>query len=83
MFAERCPINRWPGTVSAYMLMRDDRAVGESWAWRYAVARIGAQVGELDGGHSPFFSRPAELSAVLLGLSDSDIHGDCGRGDEF
>lgn len=70
VFTERCPISRWPDTASTYVLMRDDRAVGESWARRNAVARIGAQVVELDGGHSPFFSRPAELSAVLLGLGD-------------
>ncbi|OBF11113.1 alpha/beta fold hydrolase [Mycobacterium sp. 852002-10029_SCH5224772] len=83
VFTQRCPINRWPDTASTYVLMRDDRAVGESWARRNAVARIGAQVVELDGGHSPFFSRPAELSGVLLSLGDSDIDGNCGRGDEF
>ncbi|MGV0037028.1 alpha/beta fold hydrolase [Mycobacterium colombiense] len=70
VFTERCPISRWPDTPSTYVLMRDDRAVGESWARRNAVARIGAQVVELDGGHSPFFARPSEVSAVLLGLVD-------------
>ncbi|MCA2262444.1 alpha/beta hydrolase [Mycobacterium marseillense] len=70
VFTERCPISRWPDTPSTYVLMRDDRAVGESWARRNAVARIGAQVVELDGGHSPFFARPGEVSAVLLGLGD-------------
>lgn len=74
VFTERCPINRWPDTPSTYILMRDDRAVGESWATRNAVGRIGARVVELDGGHSPFFARPAELSGVLLELGDSGIN---------
>lgn len=71
VFTERCPIERWPDTPSTYILMRDDRAVGESWARRNAGGRIGARIVELEGGHSPFFSRPAELSAVLLGLGDA------------
>jgi pimeloyl-ACP methyl ester carboxylesterase len=83
VFTERCPIDRWPDTPSTYVLMRDDRAVGESWARRNAAGRIGARVVELDGGHSPFFSRPAELSVVLLSLGDSDIDGNCGGSDKF
>lgn len=66
VFTERCPIDRWPDTPSTYVLMRDDRAVGKSWARRNAAGRVGARIVELDGGHSPFFARPAELSAVLL-----------------
>lgn len=83
VFTERCPIDRWPDTPSTYVLMRDDHAVGESWARRNAVGRIGARVVELDGGHSPFFSRPVELSGVLLRLGDSDIDGNCGGSDKF
>lgn len=78
VFIERCPIDRWPDTPSDYVLMRDDRAVGESWARRNAVDRIGARVIELDGGHSPFFARPAELSALLLRLGDPDVDGNRG-----
>ncbi|WP_244168042.1 alpha/beta hydrolase [Mycobacterium paraffinicum] len=58
VFIERCPIDRWPDTPSDYVLMRDDRAVGEIWARRNAVGRIGARVIELDGGHSPFLPDP-------------------------
>jgi pimeloyl-ACP methyl ester carboxylesterase len=83
VFTERCPINRWPDTPSTYVLMRDDRAVGESWARRNAVGRIRARVVEMDGGHSPFFACPTELSAVLLRLGDSDVNGNRCCGDEF
>ncbi|WIM89727.1 alpha/beta hydrolase [Candidatus Mycobacterium wuenschmannii] len=74
VFIERCPLKRWPDTPSVYILMRDDRAVGECWARRNAVDRIGARVVELDGGHSPFFSRPADLSSILVGLNDHDVN---------
>lgn len=73
VLTECCPIDRWPDAPSTYVLLRDDRAVGQSWARRNAAGRIGASVVELDGGHSPFFSRPAELSAVLLRVCDSDV----------
>lgn len=58
VFTERCPISRWPDTASTYVLMRDDRAVGESWARRNAVARIGAQVVELAVTRPPLPARP-------------------------
>lgn len=64
-FTERCPIDRWPDVPSTYLLLRDDRAVNESWARRNAV-RIGAHVVELDGGHSPFFARPRHLVEALV-----------------
>ncbi|UMB71447.1 alpha/beta fold hydrolase [Mycobacterium paraterrae] len=83
VFTERCPVDRWPDVPSAYILMRDDRAVGEAWARRNAVGRIGARLVELDGGHSPFFSRPVELSSILLGLGDPDVNGNSRGGNEL
>lgn len=62
---EPCPVPKWPGTPSTYILPRHDRAVGHSWARLNAVERIGARLIELDGGHSPFFSRPVDLARVL------------------
>lgn len=65
VFVEPCPVPSWPDTPSTYILLRDDRAVDHSWARQNAVDRIGARLIELDGGHSPFFSRPVELAQVL------------------
>ncbi|WP_260765210.1 alpha/beta hydrolase [Mycobacterium sp. SMC-4] len=62
---ETCPIADWPQTPSTYILLREDRTVGAEWARRNAVERIGADLVEMDGGHSPFFSRPAELAESL------------------
>lgn len=66
VFLERCPIDHWPATPSTYILMRDDRAVGAAWARRNAVDRVGADLIELDGGHSPFFAGPLRLAEALL-----------------
>jgi pimeloyl-ACP methyl ester carboxylesterase len=69
VFIERCPIDRWPDVPSTYLLMREDRAVGQSWARRNALDRVGATVIAMDGGHSPFFARPAELGDLLAGIA--------------
>lgn len=74
VFIECCPIPDWPSTPSTYILLRDDRTVGERWARRNAVDRIGADVVEIDGGHSPFFSRPAELASELVRVSGGAMH---------
>jgi hypothetical protein len=62
---EPCPLAAWPPASPAYVLCRDDRAVSPAWSRREAAARLGVQPIELEGSHSPFYSRPAELAAVL------------------
>lgn len=62
---ERCPLEAWPPGARAYVLCREDRAVSPAWSRRAAPARLGVRPLELDGGHSPFYSRPAELAALL------------------
>jgi hypothetical protein len=68
VFTERCPIDRWPDVPSTYILMTDDRAVGQEWSRRVARERIHADLIELEGSHSPFYSRPVELADVLAKL---------------
>jgi pimeloyl-ACP methyl ester carboxylesterase len=68
VFTERCPIDVWPDVPATSIVMIDDRAVGLDWSRRVARERIGADLIELPGSHSPFYSRPAELAAVLAGL---------------
>jgi pimeloyl-ACP methyl ester carboxylesterase len=67
VFTEPCPIDAWPDVPSTYIVMSDDRAVGPAWS-RRAATMIGADLIELDGSHSPFYSRPAELADVLASL---------------
>jgi pimeloyl-ACP methyl ester carboxylesterase len=66
---EPSPLEAWPDAALAVVLARDDRCVRMAWAVPAARARLGGRDPVLlDGGHSPFLSRPAELGAVLEGV---------------
>jgi len=62
---EPCPLAAWPPGEPSYVLCREDRAVSPDWSRRTARQCLGVEPIELDGGHSPFISRPAELAAAL------------------
>ncbi|HLM06339.1 MAG TPA: alpha/beta fold hydrolase [Blastococcus sp.] len=66
--SRRCPLDRWPDVPSTYVLMTEDRAVGTDWSRRVAATRLGGDLRELPGSHSPFYSRPAELAELLMSL---------------
>ena len=68
VFTEQCPIDAWPDVPSTSIVMTDDRAVGPDWSRRVARERLGADLIELPGSHSPFYSRPLELARVLAAL---------------
>lgn len=62
-----CPLDAWPEIVTESIVCLGDRVVDPAWSRRAARDRLGIPVRELQGGHSPFLSRPAELASVLLG----------------
>ena len=62
---EVTPLTAWPDVPSAYIVCRDDRAVSPDWARRAARDRLGIEPVEIDGGHSPFITRPMELAALI------------------
>jgi pimeloyl-ACP methyl ester carboxylesterase len=66
VFTERCPIDQWPDVPSTYILMKNDRAVGQDWSRRVALERLRADLIEMDGAHSPFYSQPVELAELLV-----------------
>lgn len=68
VFTEVCPLRTWPDTQSRYILMTEDRCVGNSWSRRVAETQLGTEPIPLPGSHSPFYSRPRELAEILLGL---------------
>jgi len=67
VMTERTPLEVWPDVPSTYILATEDRAVGQEWSRRRAK-EIGADLIEIEGSHSPFYSRPAELADILVGL---------------
>ena len=67
VMTERTPLEVWPDVPSTYILATEDRAVGQEWSRRRAK-EMGADLIEMEGSHSPFYSRPGELADVLVGL---------------
>lgn len=63
----RQPIAPWPDIPLTYLLCRDDRVIPATWLRRVVPERLGITPDEIDGGHSPFLSRPAELAERLVG----------------
>jgi pimeloyl-ACP methyl ester carboxylesterase len=68
---ETSPLVAWPTVPSAYIACRGDHATNPAWQRTVAVERLGVDPVELEGGHSPMLSRPAELSDVLDRLARS------------
>jgi hypothetical protein len=62
---EVTPLTTWPDAPSAYIVCRNDRAMNPEWARKAARERLGVEPVEIDGGHSPFITRPRELAALL------------------
>lgn len=56
-----------PDTPATYVLCSEDRLVNPEWSRRRAALH-GIPLVELPGSHSPFLSRPAELSAALTAV---------------
>ena len=66
---EPCPLAVVPDVERASLVCREDVGVNPAWSRRVARERLGVEPVELDGGHSPFLARPAELADVLARLA--------------
>jgi hypothetical protein len=53
---------------SSSIVCRDDRSFNPAWLRTAARDRLGTEAVEIDGGHSPFLSRPAQLAALIDAL---------------
>jgi pimeloyl-ACP methyl ester carboxylesterase len=62
---EVAPTTPWPEVECRSIVCRDDRAINPAWVRTAARERLGTEAIEIDGGHSPFLTRPAELAALL------------------
>jgi pimeloyl-ACP methyl ester carboxylesterase len=62
---DRWPAGALPDVERTSILCRDERSVRPQWSRRVAREQLGVEPVELDGGHSPFLSRPAELAEAL------------------
>ena len=67
--SEPWPLDAIPPVERTSILCRDERAVRPDWSRRMSRELLGVEAVELEGGHSPFLSRPRELAEVLLRLA--------------
>lgn len=66
MFGEPWPLERWPEVPTVVLAPRGDRLFPLAFQRRVARERLGLEVEEIDGGHLPMLSRPAELARRLV-----------------
>lgn len=59
------PLAAWPDVPTRFLLCRDDRFFPADFMRRVVRERLGIEPDEMDGGHSPFLSRPRELADRL------------------
>jgi pimeloyl-ACP methyl ester carboxylesterase len=68
MYSATLPFSlaQFPSVPCTSVICSEDRVLGREWAERIARDRLGAELVELPGSHSPFLSRPAAVADVLL-----------------
>ena len=66
---EVTPLESWPDVERQSIVCRDDRAINPDWVRTAARERLGVEAIEIDGGHSPFLTRPSELAAILHAIA--------------
>jgi len=66
-FETPCDIERWPDVPTRVVAGAEDRFFPIELQRRVAHERLGLEVDTLPGGHLAALSRPAELTAYLLG----------------
>jgi pimeloyl-ACP methyl ester carboxylesterase len=59
-----------PRVHTTYVVCSDDQMLRPEWSRHAVRERLNAELVELAGHHSPFYSRPSVLADVLLGLVD-------------
>jgi pimeloyl-ACP methyl ester carboxylesterase len=64
-----CSLSEFPSTPSTSIHCLDDQLVSPDWSRRTAADRLGAEVIEMPGSHSPFLSRPAAVADALLRIA--------------
>lgn len=66
---EVSPLAAWPDVERSSITCRDDRAINPAWVRAAAKERLGVVPIELEGGHSPFLTRPGDLARIIDSLS--------------
>jgi pimeloyl-ACP methyl ester carboxylesterase len=70
---EPSPLAAWPDVHTRVLLCRDDRLFPAAFVRRVALQRLGITPDEIDGGHTPALSRPAELAERLEAYATEEV----------
>jgi hypothetical protein len=62
-------LTEFPAVPTTYVVCTADQILRPEWSRQTARQRLSADLIELPGDHSPFYSRPDVLAEVLLGLA--------------
>ena len=62
-------LTEFPSVSCTSVSCSDDRMIAAVWAKRTARDRLGADIVELPGSHSPMLSRPSALADILVRLA--------------
>jgi pimeloyl-ACP methyl ester carboxylesterase len=64
-YGEPWPLEAWPDVATRFLLCRQDRLFPAEWMRALVRERLGITPDEIDSGHCPNLSRPAELASRL------------------
>jgi pimeloyl-ACP methyl ester carboxylesterase len=65
-------LSEFPSVRCTYIVCNDDQLVRPEWSKRIARDRLGADLIELPGSHSPLLSRPSAVAEVLLDIANGN-----------
>ena len=68
LVTEPAPFTEWPGVPSASIVCTQDRTLTPQWIRKMSVRR-GMPIVELQAGHCPHVSRPADVARILEQLA--------------
>jgi pimeloyl-ACP methyl ester carboxylesterase len=71
-YSEPWPLAAWPDVRTHFLLCRNDRLFPAEWMRGVVQDRLGIAPDEIDSGHCPMLSHPAELARRLEAYAASD-----------
>jgi pimeloyl-ACP methyl ester carboxylesterase len=66
-------LDEFPATPATYVVCSDDQMLRPRWSRHIARERLGANILELPGDHSPFLSLPSDLAELLFRVSQHSV----------
>jgi pimeloyl-ACP methyl ester carboxylesterase len=69
LVTQPCPLERWPSVPAASIVATQDRTLTPAWGRRITRRVLGTDAIEIEAGHYPQNSQPAEIASILERLA--------------